>query len=186
MTDRIAQATSEERLRDILHSVNDWLRYAEAKNGAIVVSSLALVVGGLQVLQSYSDIPPLLRAYLILVLAQLLLASCISLVSFLPRTNIGRLLPKGDKAESDNLLFFAHIAKYSPKYFLESVRELEGLDTDSATGLECSFSEQAVVNARIALWKFHCSTWAIRAFLSALVTPPLVMVIERQLEKERT
>jgi len=170
-------------LRSTLALVNEWLRFAEAKNGALVVASLGVAVALLQMDPStdgYLRIPPWYARFM---LAQLLLATGAALGSFLPRTNIGRLLPKGAKKETDNLFFFAHIAKYSPKFYLKALTEDLAVREEKPSRSELGLAEQIVVNARIANWKFMCSTWAIRFLMSALFTPVVAFLAEYLLNR---
>ena len=38
----------EDKLKEIFENVNGWLKFAESKNGALVVADLAVAVGLLQ------------------------------------------------------------------------------------------------------------------------------------------
>ena len=70
------------------------------------------------------------RTYVALLLAQLLLATGIGITSFLPVTDIGRLLPRGEKTKADNLLFFGDLAKYSPSHLLSEIAKRSGQEAD--------------------------------------------------------
>lgn len=176
------------RLSGLLESTNEWLRYAEAKNGAIVAAALALSMGLLSLLDWTTPIFDWsgTRWYVVAIGIQLIGAACVALASFLPRTEIGRLIPRGDKSDSDNLLYFGHVAKYSPKFLVQTMRKLASLDTDSSSAIERAYAEQVVVNSRIAWWKLRCATWAIRLFLAAIITPVGAFFLETWLSRRRT
>lgn len=173
----MTSSTVELRLSRTLSLVNEWLRFAEAKNGAIVAAAFGVAFGITQLIPKgfFAEIgwPQL---YVIAFLSQLFLSVCMGVTSFLPVTDIRKLLPSGEKSETDNLLFFGDLMKYSPDALLAEVQERQLPEAvDGASRIDRDFAEQIIINARITSWKFICSKWAIRLFLSALLTPILVV-----------
>ena len=49
------ETSMEDRLRYILSVVNEWLKFAEAKNGALLAVDVAIVFGILQLISNTSS-----------------------------------------------------------------------------------------------------------------------------------
>jgi len=72
----------EERLRYILSTVNEWLKFAEAKNGALLAVDAAIIFGIFK-LTSDSAWPHAIFSYLTI---SLVIASAVScLISYIPK-----------------------------------------------------------------------------------------------------
>lgn len=151
--------------------VNEWLKFAEAKNGALVVLNSAVVA---------LSIPPAIASHPWTDLAQLwlwtswlLLAAglLIALLSFLPATQIPFLDPAQPTSPNDNLIFFGHARNYDVEEYLHALRERTGAPHDS--GWERDVAGQIITNAKIASWKYSCFKGALWCTIAAIVTPVL-------------
>jgi len=85
------------KLLTIFQNVNDWLRFAEAKNAALLAFSGTAMTAILTVLITAQGLPNSLRIGLLI--STIFLNSCTLLcaLSFLPKTNLERLLWIRDK-----------------------------------------------------------------------------------------
>src|SRR4051794_19681545 len=108
----------ETYLQYILAQINDWLKFAEAKNGALVAAAIAIIIGLLQANVSPGSCPanldflPLCKWYYVTTLPLWIAAGgVVALSSFLPQTAIPYVFSKPIQ-KSDNLLFFGEIANY--------------------------------------------------------------------------
>lgn len=112
-----------QTLTDIRDLVNDWLKYAEAKNGAIVGLASAAAAVALAALTERTDEPWPVALGLGLAEICLVLSLLVGLGSFLPQTNLGRLLAgrRRDPTDEDNLFFYGDLAKYAPRPLAEAV-----------------------------------------------------------------
>ncbi|MFE8598329.1 Pycsar system effector family protein [Archangium violaceum] len=174
----------EQRLQYILSQVNDWLKFAEAKNAALVAASIATIIGLLQA-NIKPDPPPnsfqIIHSFKFFYLNSLpWLLGCsglISLISFLPKTTIPFITSKAGKKDTDNLLFFGDIAKYDTDDYTKALQK-SWQTTPSSIGDESKhLSEQIVVNSGIAVWKYSCFKLALWFAIAAAATPIAAIII---------
>src|SRR5258708_3168309 len=114
----------EDRLKYICGLVNDWLKFSEAKNGALVVAVSALAV---VIADHFPDVTeaPLVRWLSLVGGCLLIIAGLLSLASFIPRLTFKWSQSKKEKMATDNLFFFEHIAWYSAFDFLDALYQGE-------------------------------------------------------------
>lgn len=159
-------ASVEERLKFCLALANDWLKFAEAKNGAILALSLGAVGGGLSLLDTFKDGDA--RVVLILVLLAFASGALVSLCSFLPQ-----LYPssngKKDNLHEPNFLFFGHAAAMEPREYIVALRRTLGSDArlETVSEIEVLYADQIVTNSRIARRKFQMFSTAAHCLLLA-------------------
>ncbi|MBN2825111.1 MAG: hypothetical protein JXQ76_07310, partial [Campylobacterales bacterium] len=128
-------------LKDIFATVNDLLKFAEAKNGAIVTLNGVVVFGIVQ-----TNIETIaLQIYTVMVVFLLLASIIISLLSFIPKLN-SPYINLGTPTPEDNLIYFGDIAKYTPAQYYTKIKET--LPTIDET-LEMYYIHQIVINSKI-------------------------------------
>ncbi len=161
----------EDRLKYILSLVNDWLKFAESKNAALLAADTALGLGLYKILRS--DMPGSQSAilYVGFVISLLFVGAFICLVSFIPRTTIPWLATTHRPKEDDNLLFYGDIAKYDPKRYIASLYKQSGNDVSEIKAYEEDLAEQIIINSRIALQKYGLFKTALWINVIAGVTP---------------
>jgi hypothetical protein len=176
-----------DQLKDIFENINNWLRFAEAKNAAIVAFNGAIAMGAHSLLKESS--PPLPSWYLWMVVTFVALSTFCALVSFHPQTKIRRWWKKiGSPLASDNLYFYGHIEKYSNKQFLQELatalskdqeRNLNtaGGNTKTFSRSEINLAEQIVTNSQIASRKYVLFKVALFFLMSALFTPIVALFV---------
>lgn len=174
---RVARADPLEAvLFSILGLVNDWLKFAEAKNGGVVGLASAAIALLLGYVSETPSLPAQARVSLALGSACLLGSLIVGLGSFFPRTNLPGLLAghRGEPGGSDNLYYFGHIAKYSPSHLAEAVgrRYLSGKGEAVGEGHH-DLAAQAVTNARITVWKLRMFGVAVALFGAGVVIAAL-------------
>lgn len=109
----------EDKLGQIFSNVNDWLKYAETKNGILLSLNGAGILGIFSMLK---DVPEPFKSVLLWCLIPALCCSLfVSLISFLPITD--RLFKKkydlsDTKLENTNLFFYGDIRKLSVEVYL--------------------------------------------------------------------
>ncbi len=156
----------DSKLNSILQMVIDWLKFAETKNGgAIGIGSggFAIVIGYLQSTH-FATFPAVLMT---LGATSFLLTVVISVASFSPRTDIGRLRARrdGEPHPADNLFYFGHIAKYSSHQLVESIADRYLPDVDlEMKPVYLDLAAQVTINARITMWKLRMFNVAIGFF----------------------
>ena len=162
------QDTMREHLEKAFSNVNEWLKFAEQKNAALIAFNSAVVFGLLSL-----SLPPnvVLRGYVYLAVALLAIAVILALASFIPRTRIPWVMPRSRNDEDDNLLFFGHAANYTPERYLAALAKALGETPEPCGRIEKMYAEQIVMNSKIALYKYSCFTAGIWLTLSAFLTP---------------
>jgi hypothetical protein len=165
----------DEMLKFVLAQVTDWLKFAEAKNGALLVVAMGMLIALVQLRVENADAVAGHALLLGSCVGFLFVAVAICLASFLPVTQIPFMVPRGKRLPSDNLLFFGDAAKYTGPYYLESLRQRLGPGQEDSP-LAAAMAEQIVTNSRIAVWKYGCFKWALWSTGAAVLTPAGALV----------
>jgi len=157
--------TIEEILRNIFENVNGWLRFAEAKNGALIGISLAVLFGLVK-----PEVRDLLNAPLWVIgfsMLLLIISILVALGSFVPRLVL--TIPPQTGGRDSNILFFGHIAGFDVSSYLEKVQGVLGVKEVSE--MARVYANQIVINSNIALGKLRLFTIAFWFFVSGLLLP---------------
>jgi hypothetical protein len=157
----------EERLKYICGLVNDWLKFAEAKNAAMVAAVCALVA----VLCDHfpeSNGNALVQWMSVVGCVLLMLAGLCSLVSFLPKLTFKWSQTKVGRSAEHNLFYFEHIGGYSAFEYLEALYQAES-HKPANKKLEADLAGQAVINSRITSGKFRQFKLACACLIGGLI-----------------
>ena len=170
-----------DALENIHENVNNWLRFAEAKNG-VLVTAAGFAFWGIVRISLTAEISVLEAAYLFQLCLGVLLALISGVLSFLPVTKYSFLIPSNEISESDNLLYFGDLAKYDANRLISELRCREIHDENVNVHLSRMYAEQIIANSRITLTKLKIFTWGFRFLLVGLLTPligiPALLIIE--------
>lgn len=161
----------EDRLKAILANTNDWLKFAETKNGALFAANVATVFGLLRLLAETSSFHPIIHIYMAVAVICLVCSAVLCLVSFIPTLRPPKQSKIRKLGSGDNLLFYMHIADYTDVDYLKALYAQSGKGQELPCTIEQAYAKQIVVNARIARLKYEIFSLAIWFTLSALVTP---------------
>ncbi len=153
-----ASSRVEAQLLTILTLVNDWLQFAEAKNGGIIALVGVATAGILAYTASEDDVAGLLRFGLIAAMFFLVASLVVALLAFLPRTNPAELPPKDGEmpSDGDNLYFFGDLRKYRPEQLAAAVATLyEGIQhyDPARHRSHTDLASQIIYNSRITTIK---------------------------------
>jgi hypothetical protein len=169
-----------KELHHILALVNEWLKFAEAKNAALLIAASAVVLGvpsvaaQLQLCSSWTAI------YVTWLIALAALSALVAAFSLLPRTRIPWLLPSTPPQLPGNVLFYGEIHKLDPDTYLNSLRSKLGLLGDPIP-IERDYAEQIIVNSRITMEKYTLFSIALWTLLFGVLTPlvaaPLMLIV---------
>ena len=181
----LAQAARvEDRLLTILAMVNGWLQFAETKNAGLVALNALTLTGILEYLAHVHHLPRMIFAGIMLTGIFLLLSLGVSLLSFLPRSDPRRLVPRRGKTprETDNFFFFGDLYTYHPEQLVAAVaHEYEGIHDfePSRHRSQLDLASQIIANSRITVGKnayFRVATaFAIFALFAALTSALLAL-----------
>ncbi len=167
-----------DKLTELLHDSNDWLKFAEAKNAILFAFTGAAITATTTVFVATETSLILLRCGLLI--STLLLCAC-SLncaISFLPKTNLENLLwlynkpvKAREKKPSDNLHYFGDLQKYSPNDLVNSVSNLylDRSNTSSVSKEEIDIASQVTINSRIASIKLLSFSLSIYLLIISLL-----------------
>lgn len=161
------------RYDPILVQTADWLKFAEAKNGALIVFNSAVLAATMQQAFEHHPDNALVRLYLGSLWVLLGASLIIALFSFLPKTEIPLLSVSQRPSPSDNLIFFGAAKKYTADEYAAAVEARYGPGAPEDANWRKDISEQIVTNARIAVWKYSCFKVALWGTIWGLLTPIL-------------
>ena len=169
----------DAKLKDIFDNVNSWLKFAESKNAALIAFNSAAGFGLASLLASSKLTLSPVHVYACLCILLLGLGAVAGLISFLPRLRIPWSFSKTRINAWDNLLFFGHIARYTPERYLDSLSKLVETEARNFTDMQRIYAEQIVINSQITMYKYRCFTVGLWFTLSAFATPiaPLIGLI---------
>lgn len=153
----------------ILSDVNEWLKFAEAKNGALLALNCALVFGLTRTLVGADNLANEITYYGLFVITQLLGSLILSLLAILPRISPPWWIKFPQKNDKDNPLYFGDACKYSPKSYLKLI--LGELNEDKYGKMHEHLAQQIVINSKIAFIKYSQFNKAAWLLVSALLTP---------------
>lgn len=176
------------KLIAIFQNVNDWLKFAEAKNGILLAFSGAGITATITILVTAQNIPKSLEFGLLLTTSLLCICALLCSLFFLPKTDLDRLLwlrnqiPKYSnyiKKDSDNFWFFAHLQKYNATELLEALNKhyFEGKLTPPYKKEYEDIAGQITINSQIAFLKFQAFTYTIYVLIAAILVIPGSIII---------
>lgn len=156
---------AKTELKYIFANVNDWLKFAEAKHGGLIVLNVGLVVG---ILSSYTNIQNFIFKPTILIgIICFGVSVFLSIISQFP---VSQNIFYNKKAiPNPNLYFFGHLSYFDKQTFID---EFEKVDTGfSPSKFDTDLINQILANARIAQVKFGLFKFAsyLTAFGSGLI-----------------
>jgi len=163
--------TYEKILAANLQRSIDFLKYAEAKNAALLAIASAWVVASLNLECSGHVIPPLFSMGIPLAMSSSLCGALLALLSFFPRVHLPSFLG-GHRAgpHSKNFLYFGDVQSVSLKT-LE--KEMRARYYPEASGHRDEYlhdlTVQIGVTSEIAMRKLKFFRWGIGFILAAIV-----------------
>jgi hypothetical protein len=170
----------ESKLLSIWDRVNDWLKFAEAKNAGILVFSGSTIAALLSFLGSSRKIQLEWRIGIYTGIAFLSIACLMAIWSFIPKTKI-IFKNFGQPSDTDNLYFYRHLCKYNPQQLVETISRLYyDNDPQAVTRNNKDIAAQIVINSCIAMEKyqiFKIAAWIVLiGLLSIVIVPGIIMV----------
>lgn len=177
-----------EKLTKILLIVNDWLKFAEAKNSIFLAFSGAGITAIITYISAADNIPVFLNIALIVTTFLLSICSLIYALSFLPKTNLEHLIWLRDKPskklkitqnDRDNFYFFKDLMKYRTSELLDAMNRFyfKGSLTQPYLKEHLDIASQIVINSEITFLKLRLFTVALVILLVAIGFVPLSLLI---------
>lgn len=159
-----------EDLKYIFNNINDWLKFAEAKNAGLLILDLGGVTALLQLWGGASIDQKVLFG---LAISLLCISAVFCLVSIFPTLN--KQFRSYKKMERDvfesqkaglNLLYFGDISHLSKEQFASLFEEKSGQELSK---LDHDLVNQITNNAAICFDKYKVFNWATKFCLAAIV-----------------
>lgn len=178
---------SEEAFEKILVSnlqrAIDFLKFAEAKNGALLTFTSAWTLATIGIVSNSGSLPACVLTGLKVTLPLMISAGGFALASFIPRTNLPRFLG-GPRAgpHPKNFLYFGDIASMTASEFERAIRERYLPKDGHATTDDYihDLSIQVFVNSQITHRKlrlFLCGILAAAAAVLLLVVTVFTLAL---------
>ncbi len=165
----------EDRLRYVLSVVNEWLKFAEAKNGALLAVDVAIVFGILQLTSNASS-----RGWIPFAISLIGLSAISALLSFIPQLKVTSPKERKGDDKATSLIFYGHFAKYQPESYVKTMYSRVGIEAPSITPIELDFAQQIIINSRIALRKnryFSAGLWLTVLGLVSFLVPLVISAV---------
>ncbi|WP_066377494.1 hypothetical protein [Anabaena sp. CA = ATCC 33047] len=182
------------KLLIIFALINDWLKYAEAKNALIIAFCGASITAIITYLSAVNTIIVSIELSMKLSLVFFGFSSVFAIISFLPKTDsdtyFWKLFHKSKNmipdTSKDSFYFFGHLRKYvelknkqpNPDKLLDAITQYYlHQNPISYTKEARDICIQIINNSDITLQKFILSAWSVRFALCAIAITPVCMVI---------
>ena len=174
------------KLMTILPIVNDWLKFAEAKNAILLGFSGAGITATITYLSAASNIPKSVEAGFLITTFLLCICSFICSISFLPKTDLERIVWKRSRpgrnfttSDNDNFYFFGHLYKYQEPKLIDAINRLylRGKIQDLQNKKYADLANQIIVNSEIAYLKFKIFSWALYFLIGSIFSIPICIVV---------
>lgn len=160
----------EKILSSTLSRVLDLLKFAEAKNAALLTFSSAWIIATINLLSTDRTIPDSLATALKIALILFILAALVAMWSFLPKLKLD--LFHRDPLQPKNLLYFGDIATFDATAYRKRVLE-RYMSADGPPTTENYLDDlmiQVAVNSKIAKRKFVIFNIGAGLIVMALIT----------------
>lgn len=160
----------DEKLKDIFTNINDWLKYAEAKSATLIAGNGALIFGLAGIIENYK-LPKIIECSAYLSIACCVISMILCLLSIVPSLSMPWENKPVGTNNNDNLLYFQHIAKYTPNNYLVKLSKKLGGNIGTPNDFQKDLANQIIVNATIACRKYSYFKVAVWFTLASLISP---------------
>ena len=159
-----------DALKDTLSLVNDWLKFAEAKNAVVVTATGVALWATIRLIMA-EETGCQVDLYLSILVIFLLSSFITSLLSFLPVLNYRWIIPEPAEIANKNLLYFGYLSTLSNSQLIKKYREVTHTKETEVSELDDMYAEQIIINSRIALAKYEMFERAVKILLYGVLTP---------------
>lgn len=177
----------EEIVKDIFSNVNEWLKFAEAKNAALIAFHLGSIFGAATIITQTEcgTIPKVILNYLYSFIILSSIGLLFVLFSFWPQIRIEDTLRNKIEdifcfqrsAIEENLLFYGYINNCSRDLYLSKLCRCCNKEISECSKLELDYVNQIVTNSQIAVRKYFYFKVSLLFTIIALLSPILLPLI---------
>ena len=175
-----------EKLLVIFQNVNEWLKFAEAKNAVLLAFSGTGITATVTLLATIQNLPGSLKIGVLVTTGLLYVCAFLCALSFLPSTNLEKILWNRSRAfssmqpkpDDDNFYYFGHLKKYGAVELLDAVNRLYLNGTISTPyGKEPhDLATQIILNSGIAFRKYRLFTYSLYFLICSILSVPVLML----------
>ncbi|AAM04974.1 Pycsar system effector family protein [Methanosarcina acetivorans] len=158
----------DKNLYDILLNINEWLKFAEAKNAALIALNAAAIFGMVSILTTENlSLNQCLIYYSYSFILFNLLSLSFALFSFWPQVQCSH----NSIEKSENLLFFGDIVNCNEKEYLSKLFDSCQIREEQYRPIDLDYAEQIISNSKIATRKYSFFKIALWLTISAFLSP---------------
>jgi hypothetical protein len=144
-----------DKLKFIFDNVNNWLKFAESKNAALLVANSGIAFGITRIIFSLPNIDKVFFSCLLICICLVIISAFICLLSFIPKISDNFISENFLQPLNANLVFYGDIAKFTPEQYLKALHSNNLLREEDLENKFLEFiSYQIVINSKIAYSKF--------------------------------
>lgn len=163
----VKDAASFDRLHKLFTNVNDWLKFAEAKNLMLITFNGASIYGTLKVFEApWLNSIPWLKWVVFISIVLLIFSTILCLMSFVPQLKI----MKGGEFTNQKIKNIWYYETLKGMDNLRVVQEVYNSIEKEFTVLELDLAEQIVQNSKIGSRKYAYFSVAVWFTIAAYVT----------------
>jgi len=179
----VAKDDLTEQLEEIFENVNNLVKFAEAKNVALLTLDAAAIFGLLRLFTWFKPEASWALIALGAAVIMLFVSLILCLSSFFARVRVSRYLFAKPVGQPGNVYFFNHIADMQEDCFLAAVGDAMGYRGD-VRKLHRDLANQIVINSRIARKKYMLFNAALWVTMATIATPIGAYVFYRMFYEE--
>jgi hypothetical protein len=173
----------DEKLKDIFSNTNDWLKFAEAKSATLIAGNGVLIFGMIRLISLFK-LEGVILFYAIFIVALCILSITICFLSVIPSLSMPWESKPHGTNDTDNLLYFYDIAKYSPLAYLKALEKRLGTQNSDFTGYQKELARQIITNSVITRRKYGAFQTAVWLTLAAIISPILAIIVYQMRAKQ--
>lgn len=168
-----------DKIKFILDNVNNWLKFAEGKNAALLVANSAFVFQLFRILVDSKNMNKFVFFYLIFCVVLAAISACLCLFSFVPKTSIPSIFTGNYvQEENANLTFYGHISRFTPRSYWEALRNRNIISEEyEQDKFLFDLASQIAINSKIANNKYIFFKIAFYLTIAAFIPPILTLII---------
>ena len=161
-------------LRFALQQVGDWVKFAEAKNTALLIADAGAFAALMAIALREQTAGFFVSAYMWQAVVCVALGAIFGLVAFIPQLNVPAKHHRRARSGPLNLLFYGDVATLDPEEYMAALRAEFG--ESAACPLEIEYARQIVDISRVALRKYRWFRIAAVVTMSSILTPLPVLL----------
>jgi hypothetical protein len=161
--------SSDAKLFRALQLVNEWLKFGEAKNGALLTLNGAAIVAMHNMAKLYGPLDWPATLWLLWATGCCLVSMGLCLASFYARTKTSGFLFANQTPEGTGAIYFGHLAHMTKADLVQ--RLAPGVDAAEREYVE-DMAGQIIINAKLARKKMTLFNAALLFTIAGALTPP--------------